>query len=67
MSKENCELLARAQALAIKRNLDVTKVECPFIEVCKGERCYMFDAYDSPEENLEVAEDLKRFDRQKIN
>ena len=57
--KENCELLAKAQALAINRGLDASRVQCPFIDVCKGTKCYMFDPQD-PEENQLIAEDLRR-------
>lgn len=57
---EDCELLLRAKALAVKKGLDDSKVECPFIDVCKGRRCYMFDVHDTFEENRLVAEDLKK-------
>jgi hypothetical protein len=60
--KENCELLARAQSLAIKRGLDVSRVVCPFSDVCKGERCHLFNA-DEPNENQEIAESLRNYDR----
>ncbi|KKQ63508.1 MAG: hypothetical protein US85_C0016G0004 [Candidatus Shapirobacteria bacterium GW2011_GWF1_38_23] len=56
---ERCELLAKAQALANHRGLDSSRVECPFLSVCRGTRCYMFDP-DTPNENFEIAEDLKR-------
>jgi len=46
-----------SKSLAIQRGLDDTKVECSFINVCKGTRCYMFDA-DEPEENQLIAADL---------
>jgi hypothetical protein len=58
IEKEPCELLLRAKSLAIQRGLDDSKVECPFIDICKGEKCYMFDP-DEPEENEIIARSLK--------
>jgi hypothetical protein len=43
MTQENCELLIKAKALAIKRGLDSSKVECPFVEFCKGTTCYIME------------------------
>lgn len=63
MSKENCELILRAKSLAIKRGLDDTKVECPVMDICKGTRCHLFSAEDSLDENWQVAEDIKRFEK----
>lgn len=51
MSKENCELLLRAKSLAIRRGLDDSKIECPFLDICKGVRCHMFSVEDSLDEN----------------
>lgn len=58
MEKEPCELLIKAKSLAIRRGLDDTKVECPFIDVCKGTRCYLFNG-NNTEENHLIYEDLK--------
>jgi hypothetical protein len=57
--KERCDLLAKAQSLAVRRGLDETKVQCPFLDVCKGTKCHMFDS-EEMEENIIIAEDLRR-------
>lgn len=61
MSSENCELLVKAQSLAVRRGLDVSKVVCPVIEWCKGERCHLIDP-DDPESNFEMMEDLNKYE-----
>lgn len=60
VERKGCEMILRAKSLAIKRGLDDSKVEYPFINVCKGTRCYMFSADDSLEENWQIAEDLQK-------
>jgi len=42
---ERCELLIRARALAAKRGLDNSQINCPIISICSGERC----VYINPE------------------
>ena len=59
--KENCEVLARARIEAKRKGLDESKVECPFIDVCKGTKCYMFQG-GFPRENMEIAEDMKNYE-----
>jgi hypothetical protein len=58
--KENepCELLLRARALAAQRELEVAKLKCPFLDVCRGTTCFLFDP-DTPNENDEIADDLR--------
>lgn len=63
MSKENCELLLRAKSLAIRRGLDDSKIECPFLDICKGVRCHMFSVEDSLDENWQVAEDMRKSEK----
>lgn len=40
---ERCELLIRARAMAAKRGLDNTQINCPIIKYCSGERCIYID------------------------
>jgi hypothetical protein len=50
-----CELLIRAKALAIRKGLDDTKVECPFINICQGTKCHLLP--DEIEDEMEMEED----------
>lgn len=54
--KENCELLLKAQSLAVQRGLDVSKVVCPVIDWCKGERCHLIDP-DDMQDNYEMIDE----------
>jgi hypothetical protein len=72
MGTNRCELLARAKALAIKRGLDDTKVECPFVDspVCTGTHCILYEAphlagkgYEEKSDNerlTELRDELKK-------
>ena len=62
VEQEGCELLAKAKALAIKRGLDSSLIDCPFIGVCTGKRCHMFDRVGDDKESL-IVEYLDKWEK----
>lgn len=57
----NCEIQSKLIVEAIKKGHDPDYVVCPFYDVCKGTRCYLFDA-EKMEESWETYNDLKEME-----
>ena len=48
-----CELLVKTKALAIKKGLDASKVDCPFVKFCPEPDCYLVGPLQELEEEFE--------------
>lgn len=59
LEQESCELLFKANVLALKRGLDTSKIECPFTDVCIGVRCYLME--DTPKDEI-VENYMKKYE-----